>query len=131
MSTRSRGAARAWVAIVPCIALGAIGACQLTSRALGEDCLKDQDCLSGICSQLRCAAAPPLLDGSPQETPDTGTTPGDSAAPEAAPEASLEAAPEAAPETGASDAASDVLVETAAESATDSAGDASQDATTE
>jgi hypothetical protein len=33
-----------------------------TQRSLGEDCLKDEDCLSGICSQLVCAALPPTID---------------------------------------------------------------------
>jgi hypothetical protein len=39
------------------------GGCSPSQRALGEDCLKDQDCLSGICLQLQCAAEAPLLDG--------------------------------------------------------------------
>jgi hypothetical protein len=112
MSTRSRGVARALVAAVTC-AMAASAGCQLTSRALGEDCLKDQDCLSGICSQLKCAALPPLLDGSPQVTPDTGAPPQDSAAPEAT-----------GPETGAPDTGTG----NPPDSATDSAGDASQDA---
>jgi hypothetical protein len=38
------------------------GACIQTKRSLGEDCLKNDDCLSGICSQLKCAAEPQLLD---------------------------------------------------------------------
>jgi hypothetical protein len=37
--------------------------CSPSQRALGEECLKDQDCLSGYCSQLQCAAQPPILDG--------------------------------------------------------------------
>jgi hypothetical protein len=36
--------------------------CSPSQRALGEECLKDQDCLSGYCSQLQCAAQPPILD---------------------------------------------------------------------
>ena len=40
-----------------------LAACSETRRSLGEDCLKDGDCLSGICSQLRCASPPRLLDG--------------------------------------------------------------------
>src|SRR5882672_703398 len=38
------------------------GACADWRRSPGEDCLKDQDCLSGVCLQLRCAATPPYLD---------------------------------------------------------------------
>jgi hypothetical protein len=37
-------------------------ACTETRRSLGEGCLKDEDCTSGICSGQQCAAAPPLLD---------------------------------------------------------------------
>jgi hypothetical protein len=36
--------------------------CTPSQRALGEECLKDQDCQSGHCSQLQCAAQPPILD---------------------------------------------------------------------
>jgi predicted small secreted protein len=49
-----------------------LAACVETRRPLGEDCLKNGDCLSGICSGLRCVAAPPFLDGSPEATPDAG-----------------------------------------------------------
>jgi hypothetical protein len=41
-------------------------ACTETRRPLGEDCLKDQDCLSGICSGLKCVAAPPTLEAGPE-----------------------------------------------------------------
>jgi hypothetical protein len=40
------------------------GACVETRRSLGEDCLKDDDCLSGVCAQLHCAALPPTHDAS-------------------------------------------------------------------
>jgi hypothetical protein len=39
-----------------------IVACAETRRSLGEACLKNEDCLSGICSDQQCASAPPLLD---------------------------------------------------------------------
>jgi hypothetical protein len=103
------------VAVALC-AIGASAACQLTSRGLGEDCLKDQDCLSGICSQLKCAAAFPPLNGIPQGVPDTGA-PQDSTAP--------------TPETGAPEAATDTGTGNMPDSANDSAGDASQDAPSE
>jgi hypothetical protein len=45
--------------IVP---VGLLGGCVETRRANGEACLKDQDCLTGICSQLVCAAAPPTTN---------------------------------------------------------------------
>jgi hypothetical protein len=41
---------------------GIVAACVQLEGSLGADCLKGQDCQSGICSQLHCAAAPPLLD---------------------------------------------------------------------
>jgi hypothetical protein len=51
-------------ALLSLLAIGCLaGGCSPSQRALGEECLKDQDCLSGICSQLQCAAEPPLLDG--------------------------------------------------------------------
>jgi hypothetical protein len=53
-----------------CAGVGALlgNACLETRRSLGEDCLKDDDCQSRICSQLRCAAAPPTTDA-PSELP--------------------------------------------------------------
>ena len=45
------------------IAVLALFACAETRRPLGEDCLKNGDCLSGVCTGLKCASAPPLLDG--------------------------------------------------------------------
>jgi hypothetical protein len=38
------------------------GACRETRRSLDEDCLKNDDCLSGICTQLHCASQPPTFD---------------------------------------------------------------------
>ncbi|HXN32171.1 MAG TPA: hypothetical protein VN894_09925 [Polyangiaceae bacterium] len=64
------------------------GACVETRRALGEDCLKDDDCLSGVCSQLRCAALPPTIDAAALADVTAGSAVAD-AAPDApdAPEA--------------------------------------------
>src|ERR1700737_4096541 len=102
MSRKTRAIALAATLVT---AMGLIAACVQTQRALNEDCLKDQDCLSGICSQLKCAAAPPLLDGAPQAPPTpeaavvvdahADATAADAPA-EAAPQ---EAAPEAAPDS--------------------------------
>jgi hypothetical protein len=46
------------------IALGLVGACSEMRRTNGEECLKNDDCLSGVCSALVCVAVPPVLDGS-------------------------------------------------------------------
>jgi hypothetical protein len=67
-------------AVVVAVLASAV-ACTETERANGESCLKDQDCLSGICSQLRCAAQPMLLDGAPAapaDAADTSSPPGPS-----------------------------------------------------
>jgi hypothetical protein len=87
ISARRLGAAGAFVAVAACAL--ALPACVETRRTLGEDCLKNVDCLSGICSGLRCAAAPPILDGAPDNVVDAapadagdasdGATPIDSA----------------------------------------------------
>lgn len=55
---------------VALLLLALLAACSETRRPLDEDCLKDDDCLSGTCSQLRCAAPPRLLDGSISPVPD-------------------------------------------------------------
>lgn len=79
MSNSRRSSARAvgsFVAVV--LALGALfNACAETRRSLGEECIKNDDCLSNICESLHCAAAPPIgtvpsPDGA-APTPDTGT----------------------------------------------------------
>lgn len=42
------------------ITLAVMGACGETRRPLGDECLRDDDCLSSVCSGRVCAAAPPL-----------------------------------------------------------------------
>jgi hypothetical protein len=54
-----------------CAVLLATQACAETRRANGDECLKDDDCLSGICSQLVCAPAPTQLDAEPDSTLET------------------------------------------------------------
>jgi hypothetical protein len=65
-----------------------LGACTETRRTNGEDCLKDDDCLSGVCSSQKCTAAPPLLDATvmPPVIPDADVGDGPSDAPADAPE---------------------------------------------
>jgi hypothetical protein len=78
---RARGAVLAFRAVlgfraVLACAAGALlaGACMETRRSLGEDCLKDSDCLSGVCAQLVCAAAPPTTDTPPVAEAGSGGT---------------------------------------------------------
>jgi hypothetical protein len=61
---RTRKGVRGAAWLVPVgLALGFAGACAQLQGSLGDDCLKGQDCLSGICSQFHCVASPPLLEG--------------------------------------------------------------------
>jgi hypothetical protein len=95
---------RAFVFILPLLAEVAFGgaACTSSKFANGESCLKDEDCASGICSQLVCAAAPPLTnveaDASPQPSEAAASDGAGDVAPETAP---VEAAAESGPESGA------------------------------
>jgi hypothetical protein len=70
-------------------ALAPSSSCLETRRSLGDDCLKDDDCLSRTCLQLHCAAAPPTTDAR--------------AAAEAATEASTEAPPDAGLDSAGTD----------------------------
>lgn len=39
------------------------GGCGETRRPIGDDCLRSDDCLSGVCSDKLCVAAPTLVTG--------------------------------------------------------------------
>jgi uncharacterized membrane protein YgcG len=55
--------ARVLVFVVAGIAaLSLAYACAEVRRSLGDECIKSEDCLSGICSQFVCSASPPLID---------------------------------------------------------------------
>jgi len=62
----------ALLALVPA-GLLALSACGETRLPIGDECLRDEDCLSGICSARVCVAAPTLVTGAggtpPDETP--------------------------------------------------------------
>jgi hypothetical protein len=62
--------------VVLVILVGAVSlalACGETRRPLGDECLRSDDCLSGVCAFRTCVSAPPLATGSPgtpaDETP--------------------------------------------------------------
>lgn len=88
------------LALGACLAAG-VAHCAETRRAVGEQCLKDEDCLSGVCAAQECIAAPPLLEAEPPlaiEAGESSDAPSDtllvpmeaareSAAPEASPDA--------------------------------------------
>ena len=62
----------------------ALAACANTEKVVGEECIKSDDCLSGLCESQVCVAAPPFLSvpsANPADAaPDTSTSPPDSAA---------------------------------------------------
>jgi len=76
---RSAGACAGALALAGGVALAA--GCMETRRSNGEDCLKNDDCLSGICSSLVCAAAPPVTSAEPMAdggaVAETGSSPPD------------------------------------------------------
>ncbi|HEY3819828.1 MAG TPA: hypothetical protein VGL81_21830 [Polyangiaceae bacterium] len=94
--------ARALVFVVAGIAVLSFAyACAETKRAPGEECLKSEDCLSGICSQLVCGYPGPLTDAMENNSEagesDSGPT-SEAAADTGAPDTF------SAPETGGSEA---------------------------
>jgi hypothetical protein len=60
-------------------------ACGETRRPIGDECLRDEDCLSSVCSARSCVSAPPLKTGAtgptPDEEPDIGAGEGGAAPP--------------------------------------------------
>jgi hypothetical protein len=95
------------------VAVGAAGACAETRRTNGQDCLKNDDCLSGVCSQLTCASAPPTtsveatVDASP---PEVSVSDAGSAA-ETAPPVEAGPAETGTPAEAGADGASDAAAE--------------------
>jgi hypothetical protein len=97
--SRARRKVRAFAFVVPVLAYVALaGACAENKRAEGDDCLKDEDCLSGYCVQLHCGSAPTYTDA--QANAD-GAVPIDAASDAPGPDGSNGDAPaEAASEAG-------------------------------
>jgi hypothetical protein len=63
MTDRRRARARVLpAAALAALAIGALlAACADTAKVLGEECIKSQDCQSGLCESQVCVAAPPFL----------------------------------------------------------------------
>ena len=53
-----------------CIFALASLACGESRRPIGQECLRDEDCLSSVCAARTCVSAPPLVTGA-------GEPPGD------------------------------------------------------
>jgi hypothetical protein len=101
-----------------------IAACSEGRGSLGDDCMKDQDCLSGVCTALRCVAAPSVLDGGLPPT-EASTIP-EAAADGAQSQRDVMAAPDGETSEGAS-AADSVAQADAPDADHDAAGDATLD----
>lgn len=52
---------RAWLTASAAFALAA--ACGEQRRPIGEECLRDEDCLSSVCAARTCVSAPTLVTG--------------------------------------------------------------------
>ena len=86
------------------LAAGAVGAlvasCTASRGSIGADCLKDEDCISGVCAELTCAASPTYLDGEANLEPDAeASADGEEAADAPTTDVAVEAAPDAPLET--------------------------------
>ena len=71
-------------------------ACGETRRPIGDECLRGDDCLSGVCASRSCVAAAPLVGGVGGPPPDeTARIPlGDAGPADAANEGAADAANE-------------------------------------
>lgn len=58
----------ALVALVAALALAA--ACGESRRPIGDECLRDDDCLSGVCANRACVSSPTLVTGAAGSPPD-------------------------------------------------------------
>lgn len=58
----ARRPAMAALVTVVVIFLVTLGACNETRRSLGEECLKGDDCVSGLCSSQHCVEPAPVLE---------------------------------------------------------------------
>jgi hypothetical protein len=65
-----RGRAVAVLAVLALAVLAVLAGCGETRRPIGEECLRDDDCLSAVCSARACVSAPPLVVGAPPAAPE-------------------------------------------------------------
>lgn len=64
---------RAAFAACPLIVTITLMACGETRRAVGDECLRNDDCLSGYCSARVCVGAPVLVGGPSSPPPSSGS----------------------------------------------------------
>jgi len=67
------------------LVLLAAAACGETRSPIGDECIRGEDCLSGVCSSRACVAAPPLVNGSGPPPDETARIPVGDAGPADAP----------------------------------------------
>ena len=58
------------VTVLLLVVAAGIGGCGETRRPIGDECLRSDDCLSGVCSDKTCVAAPTLVTGAGGPPPD-------------------------------------------------------------
>ncbi len=73
--------------VVLVLVLGALLslACGETRSPIGDECIRGEDCLSGVCSSRTCVAAPPLVNGTGPPPDETARIPIGDAGPADAP----------------------------------------------
>jgi hypothetical protein len=49
---------------------GTLAGCGETRRPIGDECLRDDDCLSAVCAARSCVSAPPLVVGASPAPPE-------------------------------------------------------------
>jgi hypothetical protein len=76
------------------IAVTAALACGETRRPIGEECLRNDDCLSSICAARTCVSAPPLVTGATHSPPEEEPRIPDAAATSSSRDAAADAAAE-------------------------------------
>jgi hypothetical protein len=80
-------------------AMGLAFACAQTRRSPGEECIKSEDCLSGVCVQLVCGSTGPLTD-TMENNPEAGETEAGTDASDAASAADTFTAPDTGSSSG-------------------------------
>jgi hypothetical protein len=70
---RRAGGQRVALVLALAIPVAVATACGETRRPIGDECVRSDDCLSGVCSSRTCVSAPGLVNGAggppPNEVP--------------------------------------------------------------
>lgn len=63
MRDRAKVLRAALVALASLGGVAAVAACGESRRPIGEECLRDEDCLSNVCAARTCVPQPQLVTG--------------------------------------------------------------------